>query len=290
MINFASLFRSICVCACLLPVMLPADVPWKTDAEPVAPPPGASNLWFEVGETLTYDITWGIFTVGKSLVTTQWVKHEDGRVLLAIRFETRTNGIVEKLYPVEDYNETLIDIESFLPVRNLRQSRQGRRQQHEVVKFDHRAGKAYFESILKNKKKEIDIQPDTRDIISLMYFIRSKAFKVGTEEQMKVFTDEKVYDLFLKIARKDKVNLDKYGDVASLRFDPEAAFDGLFVRKGKMLIWVSDDARKLCTKIAAEVPVAKIRITLAEVSGPGQDFWVGKSLAGSPEATVVPRH
>lgn len=265
-----------------------AEEPISPDA-PVEPPASATNLWFDVGEHLTYDIYWGFIHVGQTEVTTEWVKHEDGRTLLRIRFKTRTNRVVETLYPVEDIQETLIDPETFLPVQNLVKSRQGRRSQHEITRFDHQAKKAHWESLKKNRKKEVDIEADTRDIISSMYFIRSKNYAVGDSIEMKVFTDEKLYDLFVKIPKKEKVNLDTYGQVASLRFDPEAAFNGLFVRKGKMTLWVSDDGRKLCTKITAEVPVAKIRIQLLKVSGPGRDFWVGQAESGAPEVTPVPR-
>lgn len=277
LISFLTVLVGLAVCADDQPLV------------PVEPPPSATNLWFDVGENLIYDIYWGIFHVGVSEVTTTWVKHDDGRTLLQIRFKTRTNRVVEQLYPVEDIQETLIDPETFLPVYNLIISRQGKRTQHEITRFDHQGKKAHWESFKKNKKKEVAIESDTRDIISTMYYIRSKTFAVGDTFEMKVFTDEKLFDLFVKIPKKERVELSKYGKVGSFRFDPEAAFNGLFVRKGKIAIWVSNDTRKLCTQISAEVPVAKIHIKLASVSGPGHDFWVGKAEKGAPEVTPIPR-
>jgi hypothetical protein len=255
----------------------------------VDPPPSASNLWFQVGEELHYNIYWGFISVGETTVTTEWVKHADGRILLLIRYKTRTNGVVEALYPVEDNQEALIDPETFLPVYYLKKSRQGKRRSHEITVFDHPNRVAHWESILKEKTKEIPIDADTRDLITLMYLTRSMKYEVGDNLTMKVMSDEKIYDLYIKVAEKEIVELDKYGRVGSLRFEPEAAFDGLFVRKGKMTVWVSNEDRKICTKIAAKVPVASIRIVLAEVRGPGEDFWVGRAKEGSPETTPIPR-
>jgi hypothetical protein len=264
--------------------------PLRADVAPVvAPPPSATNLWFNVGERLVYDIAWGYLSVGRTEVETEWVVHTDGRTLLAVRFKTRTNGVVEHLYPVEDLQETLIDPETFLPVQFLKKSRQGKRRYHELTRFDHAAKKAYWENFIKNRTKEVAIEADTRDIIGLMYHMRATAHEVGSSFHTRVFTDEKLYDLFVKVPKKEKIDLEKYGPVASLRFDPEAAFNGLFVRKGKMTLWVSDDPRRLCTRITAEVPVAKIRISLTEVTGPGDDFWVGRHPPGSPENTLAPR-
>ncbi|HMP89441.1 MAG TPA: DUF3108 domain-containing protein [Kiritimatiellia bacterium] len=267
---------------------IPAMVEAKPTTVPV-PPPSATNLWFEVGEELRYNIYWGMIHVGQSVVTTDWVVHDDGRTLLRIRFRTRTNRVVEKLYPVSDLQEALIDPDTFLPVQFMKDSRQGRHTQHEITRFYHSTGKAEWESLTKKKTMELDIQPDTRDLITLMYFMRSLDFEVGATKELQVYTDEKIYDLSLRLPRKERVELQKYGPVTSFLIDPEAAFNGLFVRKGKMNLWVSDDDRKICTKITATVPVASIRIQLADVKGPGEDFWVGRSAEGSPESTPIPR-
>lgn len=256
--------------------------PW-----PVSPPAGITNLWFEVGEEVIYNIYWGVVHVGYSHVMTSWVTHEDGRTLLQIRFESRSNKVLAMLYPVEDVQEVRIDPATFLPVTFRKISRQGRRRYDELTTFNHAAGEAVCESFLHGKKKTVPIDPDTRDLISLMYLMRSLDVTVGEERTWRVFTDEKIYDLFVKVPRKEVVELDRYGKIESLLFDPEAAFNGLFVRKGKVHMWVSDDARKLCTKVTAKVPVASVEIRLAEVKGPGMDFWVApvdESQAARPSA------
>lgn len=241
---------------------------------PADPPASASNLWFSVGEEIIYNIYWGVVHVGSSHVKTGWVQHEDGRTLLQVRFESRSNKVLAMLYPVEDMQEVLIEPETFLPVEFRKVSRQGRRRYNDIIRFDHATGQAHLESFLTGKKKTIAIEPDTREIISLMYLVRSMNVDVGAEKTMKVLASEKIYDLFIKVPRKEPVKLERYGAVESYLFDPEAAFDGLFVRKGKVYLWVSADERRLCTKISAAVPVASIEIRLAEVKGPGDDFWV----------------
>lgn len=263
---------------------LPGSMADQPEPSPVLTnnvPEPPENLWFEVGEEILYDIYWGFIKVGHSHTTTSWVDHEDGRRLIKVRFESRSNSVIASVYPVVDVQEVLIDPETFLPVQYSKDSQQGSKQYKEITRFNHPAGIAVYESILKGTKKEVPIDATTRDLISLMYLIRSMDHTLGGEIQTKVFTDQKIYDLFIKVTEKENVDLDTYGDVASMVFEPEAAFDGLFVRKGKVTLWVSNDKRKLCTKITARVPVANIRIELAEVRGPGQDFWVGKSDPGS---------
>ena len=87
-------------------------------------------------------------------------------------------------------------------------------------------------------------------------------------------TDEKMYELIINSGKKEKVSLEKYGKVPCIKMEPVGKFDGLFVRKGRMWLWVSDDPRYTICRVAASVPVASIKIMLKRVKGPGDDFWI----------------
>jgi hypothetical protein len=89
--------------------------------------------------------------------------------------------------------------------------------------------------------------------------------------------DDKIYDLFVKALGEETVKLATFGAVKSMKLEPTAAFDGLFVRKGRMTVWVSQDKRNLVTRMVAGVPVASIKVVLSEVRGPGDDFWTVKT-------------
>ena len=86
--------------------------------------------------------------------------------------------------------------------------------------------------------------------------------------------DEKLYDLTVNALKEEKIKLPDRGRVSSVVLEPEAAFQGLFVRKGKMKLWVSQDDRRIITKASIKVPVAHVNLVLQEVSGPGDDRWV----------------
>ena len=106
--------------------------------------------------------------------------------------------------------------------------------------------------------------------------MRRKQFEPDTVTNYKVMADDKIYDLIVKAQDVEPISLDSYGKLPCLRFEPEAKFGGLFVRKGRMWMWVSVDSRRIATKISAEVPVGSITLCLDRVGGPGEDFWVTK--------------
>ncbi len=274
--------RGSCSCAVLIGLIF--VVPPGYGTPPPAPErlPGAT---WPVGEKITYRLYWGVIPVGTATITSEWVE-ENGRRLLALRMRTLSNKVIEKIYPVDDTIESLIDPETFLPVRFTKNLSEGRHRYLEVTTFEHTNGLARWESRISGRKKEFPIRPDTRDIPTLMYYLRSHTFVPGAREHFEVMADEKIYDLWVQTVAREKVKLPGYGAVSSLRIEPEAAFDGLFVRKGRVWVWVSDDPRRLATKIVASVPVASVRALLWRVEGPGDDFWV-RSSPGSDEDTSV---
>mgnify|MGYP001204011486 FL=1 len=234
------------------------------------PPP---ELWFPVGERIDYDILWGVFTVGEATATAAWT-NRDGRRLLTLTVEAESNGIVEKLYPVKEYLQTVLDPVTFLPLSFEKRSREGKRHYDEITTFDHERLEGHWRSLTKNKEERFAIKPDTRDLMGLMYWIRKEPIRPGETRQYEVMTDEKLYELIVEADKIEKVALDRYGKVECIKMEPKGKFDGMFVRKGRMWLWLSNDERYTICRAAASVPVASIKIMLKRVRGPGGDFWV----------------
>ena len=236
---------------------------------------GEDDFWFPVGEEIVYTVSWGRLPVAVSRATSAWVEHE-GRKLIAIRFTTKSKKILSALYPVDDFIESLIDPETFLPVQFTKKLSEGRYRCHEVTTFDHQSGLATYQNKRKEDTKQYSIEEKTRDLVSFMYSMRTISLPVGGAEDFRVMADEKLYDLTIKALEEQSVKLPKYGNVESIVFEPEAAFQGLFVRKGKMKVWVSEDDRKIITKASIKIPLAQVHLVLDKVTGPGDDKWVAK--------------
>jgi hypothetical protein len=232
-------------------------------------------LWFPVGERLVYKVYWGFIPVGYAVTTSEWIE-ENGKTLLAIRVKTKSNAVIEKIYPVEDYLETIIDPETFLPISFTKKLSEGRYTAHHRTTFDHKNLTAHWEALDEDDDREetFPIEADTRDLITLMYKIREGGFNKDTELSYRVMADEKIYDLIVNKGREEKVELPLYGKMETIKIEPQGKFQGLFVRKGRMWLWVTTDQRCLVAKMAAKVPVASVNMVLLDVTGPGDDSWI----------------
>ena len=66
------------------------------------------ELWFPIGERLTYKVYWGIFPVAETRVTNHLFEEEEGeekRILLSIQVVTRSYALLDTIYPVDDFLE-----------------------------------------------------------------------------------------------------------------------------------------------------------------------------------------
>lgn len=240
-----------------------------------------------VGEKITYRLYWGYIPVGTAFGWTEWADHA-GRPVLAIRLRTISNKFIEKIYPVDDTIESLVDPTTFLPLQFTKRLNEGDHRCHEITTFDHANLVAHWESKLDGKQRDFKLTPGVRDIPSLMYYLRTRKFVPGTREHFTVMADDKTYDLWLNIQKSEVIDLPLYGKVPSIKTEPEAAFEGLFVRRGKMWIWTSDDSRCLATRVVGSVPVATVKAVLWKVEGPGSDFWVTQQTPAEKTPTNSP--
>lgn len=231
-----------------------------------------------VGEKLTYRLYWGYVPVGTAVIETEWTGPAD-RKLLAIRMRTESNKVIEKVYPVRDTIESLVDPETFLPVQFTKNLSEGTHRRYETTVFDRTNRVANWTARLSGRKKSFPIPPDIRDIPTLMYALRSHRFVPGSRETFKVMADEKVYDVGVTVRKKEKLDLPQHEDVRCILLEPDAAFEGIFVRHGRIWIWISDDERCLAARIEASIPVANVKAVLWSVEGPGNDRWIRKTEA-----------
>lgn len=231
------------------------------------------ELWFPVGESFRYRLQWGIINVGEAWMTTEWVE-QDGRRLLAIRGGASTGRLVEKIYPIENNVEALVDPVTFLPLQYRQRVREGRRRRDETTLFFHDRGQAEYTSHRTGKTKVIEIEPDTRDLLTLFYAVRQHGMETGQTASFNVLVDDDIYDLTLMAQELETVSLPEHGRVRTLRIEPTAMFGEVFVRRGRIWAWLSDDDRRVCVRLTGRIPVANVHAVLMEVAGPGDDQWV----------------
>lgn len=242
----------------------------------------AAELPFPLNERLDYHISWNGILVAWSVATTSLVE-TNGTDYVALRVETQTYPVFDVFYRVNDLHECLLDPETLQPVRFEKTMKEGRSHYHDVTTFDYTNGTARFENLETGTVTNVPIRAGTRDYLSFMYFMRGEELQPETTTTYSVLADNKVYEVQVNSGKIEEIGLSNYPDVPSLRIEPEAAFNGLFVRSGRATLWISRDVRRVLTCVKAWVPFGRITVRLHDVSGAGSDFWIREKKGGHDE-------
>jgi hypothetical protein len=233
------------------------------------------DLCFPVGEKITYKLYWGVIPVGEAVFKTYWDVYEEKPVIV-IRVTAKTTSVVKKIYPVNDMIESTVDPQTLLPLKYTQRLREGRHKRDDEVVFNHAKGEAVWKRTGRDETKIIEIDKDARDVVSLTYRMRGSDFDVCEKEKFKDEVDDKLYDLTVEGVKKEKRDVKTQGKIDCLLVEPKAKFGEIFVRKGKVFLWFSDDDRNVCVRMEAELPVANVKAILQKVDGPGEDSWIEK--------------
>jgi hypothetical protein len=274
----------------LAAVLLTAAFSWP--ARPAEPPAAdkpeypkfvPQKLSLTEGERLTYQIKWGAVDAGVAVLT---VKRKEpfgpgGPEVWNVQAQTRSNAFLSMFYEVRDDIKTLIDAQEGFSRSFEMKKNEGSFHGVEQVRFDYEKGVASYtrtkieEDSEKVRTKAIPLPGKLSDPMSCLYYIRGLDLQPGTEQKLTVSTDKKNWVLNLKVLRTEEFYHEKLGNLKALVIEPEAQFQGIFVRKGKMTVWV-EERTKIPLMMKAAVPIGSVTAALIEAEGSPLNEQAGK--------------
>jgi hypothetical protein len=234
------------------------------------PSSAPSTLPFEVGEKLSYDVSWKIFDAGTAtmvLVDRVWFQNEE---MYKVNAVVRSTGIVSTLFKVVDVFESFFHTKELCSYRIMKDILEGRRHRNTVVTFDRRSLTARMEDkdLTKPdsgiKRIENSIPGCVQDVISALYVVRTKSLKVGEQIHFPISDGGRTYDVVVEIQAKEEIRTPA-GSFQTFRLEPRV-FDGLFKSRGRLFVWVSDDRAKMPVQLKARMNIGTITAALTQVS------------------------
>lgn len=200
----------------------------------------------------------------------------------------KSTSIINTVFPVDDRITSFWNPVLKQPIWAEKNLNEGKFHKKYEVTFDHKANKAEWkldqisgnskklgilnkEAKWKYKKGTTENLPNNfQDILSAVYFMRSYNAKrdIGKYYEINLFDDLKISILKMKILKLEKLNLNVNGEqknYPALLTKPFFQTSGIFRSAGDILIWISDDSRRIPLKIQANIPyVGNIIVELIE--------------------------
>jgi hypothetical protein len=224
-----------------------------------------SSLPFKVGEKLTYKIEWFFIDAGIAVSEIREEVVEDGRDLLHFSLHTYTANTMAHIWTMQDYFHSYWDIKTRSTKRFTVKIRESTYKKDKLLVFDHKKGIVTVTKD-KDKPKEFKGKKGAQDFFTAGHYTRLLPLKKGAEYHYPVFEDDKNYDAKVKVLKKERIKV-MDGEIDTIKIHPIMSFEGAFVTKGDLYVWLTDDHYRAPVKFKLVTLFGPIYLTLIEYKG-----------------------
>ncbi|MDE3058921.1 MAG: DUF3108 domain-containing protein [Bacteroidota bacterium] len=218
---------------------------------------------FSVGERLVFDVGYAFVTAGEAVMTIPSYDTIAGNLCYKVQFEVNSTPSFSWIYEVRDRYETFLDVKGIFPWRFEQHIHEGGFHRDFAANFDQNR------HVVSAKGKQFPIPPYVHDIVSAFYYVRTIDFshsRPGERIHLHNFYKDSTYALDVKFIGRQTVDV-KAGTFKCIIVEPLVKEGGLFKSEGRILIWLSDDDRKIPVKVSTEVLIGSIDAELREYGG-----------------------
>ena len=258
--------RAWLVLACLILGAMSGAISW---AEPGSSPPPARP--FQVGEQLTYEISWLNITAGTAVMAVSDAAVDGGRPLAKFITTAQSRPAITTFFPVDNRVESIVDLATLLPEHLTFKRREGKKKEDLEYTFHQNEGTV---TVIKGGTTEtVEMPPGTQDVISCLYYARSElSLQPGTSLTMNVYHDKKNRKVDVRVEEIETVS-GPWGKVETARVLVVMPFQGLFLNQGNIRVWFTNDDRRIPVRMKAKVVIGSIVADLVsgwQASSPAQ--------------------
>lgn len=221
------------------------------------------NKAFGVGERLVFDVSYGPITAGEAVMAVPRYETIAGRNCYRIEFTVNSLSSFDWIFEVRDQYLTFIDSQSIAPLRFEQHIREGTYKRDFTADFDQ------VNHVAKTSEGDYPIPEYVHDIMSAFYYARMldySGMKPGDHITLFNFYKDTSHELRVKFLGKQELEVEA-GTFNSIVVEPLVKEGGLFKAEGRIVIWLSDDERKIPIRVNTKVVIGSIDVELREYWG-----------------------
>ena len=221
--------------------------------------PGQSAWPFQIGERLTYNVSFTGITAGQASLEVVNDTVVNNYHQLHIRFKARTTFPVSSIYTINDQVDTWLDSKYLYTKKLTKNIREGNYKNDSYTIID------YDQSIAITNGDTITIDQFLHDSYSLFYFLRTIPLIIGETIDFTAF-DGKIITPFQVITKSKETINTMAGTFPCLVVKPFREGTTLLKNKGDMMIWFSDDKIRLPIQIRIKLKYGSMLLKLKDIN------------------------
>lgn len=220
---------------------------------------------FLPGETLTYEISWSkLVTAGKAVMEVKKETLPGGRQVLRFIAASHSVGLVNAVYPVKDRVESLFDPQTMQTLAfNLSESHNKRKKRRSLT-FDHKS-RTVISRLNNDPPQTLTIPNPVQDALSSLFYLRTRDdFSIGKTHVINVHDSGKNWSVEVHTLARERVRTPA-GEFDTIKVKTFPKYEGVFMNKGEIFIWLTDDSRKIPVLMKSTISIGSIMTTLIDM-------------------------
>lgn len=210
-------------------------------------------------EHLKYVIHYGFIRGGKASLKLRSERYK-GQDIHHLILSGRTTGITNSLFGVKNTYESYVDKETLLPIKAIRNIKEGSYKRYNELLFDREKNKVHSK-----RSGEHDVVEGVHDILSAFYFARMKLFNSdlveGQNLKIDTYFSDEPFLLQFKFMGYETIN-SKIGKIKCYKFIPVVETGRAFKNEDDMHIWISADENKVPIRVQFDLFIGSLRCDL----------------------------
>jgi hypothetical protein len=215
------------------------------------------NAAFGVGESLTFLMHYGPVAAGNARLSIPQIVNVAGRPSYHIISELWSNKFFSSFFKINDRVESHTDVDGLFSWWFKKSLHEGDYKTEHTVEFD----QANHRAVMKKGEKidTLAVPPFVQDILSAIYLLRTMKLAPGDTIRLPNHSDGKLFDLQIVVHKREKAQT-RAGKFPCLVVEPFLKTSGLFQQKGRLLIHMTDDQRKMPVMITSQLYVKGFKL------------------------------
>lgn len=223
----------------------------------VAPLRVVPNAAFGVGENLTFLVHYGPLVAGNARLAVPQLVSVNGRPCYKITSEMWSNKFFSSFFKLNDRVESHTDVDGLFSWWFKKSLHEGDYQSEHTVNFDQINHRAITQK--GDKRDTLVVPPFVQDVLSAIYLLRTMQLAPGDTIHLPNHSDGKLFALQVIVHKREKAQT-KAGKFSCLVVEPVLKTSGLFQQKGRLLIHMTDDQRKMPVMITSQLYVKGFKL------------------------------
>ncbi len=210
-------------------------------------------------EEMEYFIRFGFIRGGKATLTAKDTIY-DGKAAIHYNMEGKTVGLPNKLFPVHNIYESIVDPVSYLPYKATRNAKEQNYRYYNEAFFYHEQ-----DSLFSQRSGGRKIEHNTVDFSTVFFYLRQNQLldKLvdGEEFEVPIFHADETFKMTVKYLGVEKIN-SAFGEVYCHVISPRVKKGRVLKRADGLKFYISKDSNKIPLLLEFDIRVGALKCVL----------------------------